>query len=146
MSTVTNTIVRESQPLILDMDENSMLTELDKEYQEISASVSRQISSLKQAQPKQIRGIIQQIKADLDQCNSSLKLMKQEIKMLNGNARESWNNVIHRYDNDYKSLKDLYQKEKESAQRKDLFGDAYDPANVCNVYAILRAICFHMDY
>merc|ERR1712129_72052 len=100
------------------------------EYQDLSANVSRQISQLKSAQAKQIRGIIEQIKSDLKQCSTSLREMKHEIKSLDGNARDSWNDVMDRYNNDYLSLKDLYEKEKESAQRKDLFGDAYDPANL----------------
>eukprot|EP00483_Globobulimina_turgida_P000783 UN00784 len=112
------------------MDDSSYLTELDKEYQDLSANVSRQISQLKTAPQGKIREIIDQIKIDLQQCSTSLKEMKQEIKALDGNTRDSWNNVIDRYNNDYLSLKDLYQKEKESAQRKDLFGDAYDNANL----------------
>ncbi len=130
-TTTTTTTVRESQPFLLDMDDSSYLTELDKEYQDLSANVSRQISQLKTAPQGKIREIIDQIKIDLQQCSTSLKEMKQEIKALDGNTRDSWNNVIDRYNNDYLSLKDLYHKEKESAQRKDLFGDAYDNANVC---------------
>ena len=137
--TTTITTVRESRPLILDMDDNSYLTELDKEYQDLSANVSRQISALKAAPQNQIRGIIDQIKVDLQQCSTSLREMKQEIKALDGNAKQSWNQLIDRYNNDYASLKQLYEKEKEAAQRKDLFGDAYDPANVCIVY-----ICISM--
>eukprot|EP01083_Nonionella_stella_P076495 208473_1 len=139
-TTTTTTTVREAQPFLLDMDENSYLTELDKEYQDISASVSRQISQLKTAPANKIRDIIDQIKTDLQQCNTSLREMKQEIKALDGNARDSWNNVIDRYNNDYISLKDLYEKEKESAQRKDLFGDAYDPANMGSSHEQARMI------
>lgn len=62
--------------------------------------------------------------------------MKQQMKTLDGNARDSWNNVIDRYNNDYASLKELYEKEKETAQRKDLFGSAYDNANVCILYIL----------
>jgi len=128
--TTTSTTGRESQPFLLDMDDNSMLTELDKEYQDISANVSRQISQLKTAEQSKIRGIIDQIKIDLQQCQTSLREMKQEVKALDGNARDTWSNVIDRYNNDYLSLKDLYEKEKEAAQRKDLFGDAYDNSNL----------------
>merc|ERR1712228_575479 len=122
--------VREAQPLMLDMDDNPYLTAADQEYQELSANVSRLISQLKQAQPKQIRGLIEEINVDLKSCKTSLRDMQQQIRTLDGNARDSWNNVIDRYNNDYLSLKDLYEKEKESAQRKDVFGDAYDPANL----------------
>merc|ERR1711971_718425 len=79
-----------------------------------------------------IRDIIDQIKNDLQQCQISLKEMKQQIKTLDGNARDSWNNVMDRYQNGYLSLKDLYQKEREAAQRKDMFGDAYDPSNLAS--------------
>ena len=134
MTTQTKTTtVRESQPFLLDMDDNSYLTELDKEYQDLSANVSRQISALKQAPSNQMRSIMDQIKNDLQQCSTSLKEMKQEIKSLDGNARDSWKNVTDRYQNDYQSLKQLYEKEKENAQRKDMFGDAHDAANVCSI-------------
>jgi len=109
-----------------------MLRELEKDYNDLSASVSRRISELKTAPQSQIRSIIDQIKTDLQQCGTSIKEMKQEVKALDGNQRDSWNNIIDRYNNDYLSLRDLYEKEKEAAQRKDLFGGAYDPANMAS--------------
>eukprot|EP01083_Nonionella_stella_P008426 24294_1 len=102
------------------MDNQTYLNELDKEYQYESASVSRQLSQLKTAPTNKIRSIIQQIKIELQQCSTSLKEMKGEIKALDANssARESWSNKLDIYNNDYLSLKDLYAKESESAQRK----------------------------
>merc|ERR1719150_1220077 len=130
--TTTATKVKEAVPLILDMDDNEYLSELNKEYEDCSANVSRLISQLRSAPEGKIRGMIDEIKMELQQCGTSLKEMKQQIKTLDGNARESWNNVMDRYNNDYASLKELYQKEKESAQRKDLFGSAYDGANMAS--------------
>ena len=134
MTTAKTTTVRESQPFLLDMDDSSYLTELKTEYEDLTANVSRKISQLKTAPTKEIRSIIDQIKVDLQQCSTSLREMKQEVKALDGNARETWNNVIDRYNHDYLDMKSQYEKEKEQAQRKDLFGDAYDPANVCTLY------------
>merc|ERR1719433_442914 len=130
--TTTSVIVKEATPLILDMDDNDYLSELNKEYEDCSANVSRLISQLRSAPEGKIRNMIDEIKMELQQCGTSLKQMKQQIKTLDGNARDSWNNVIDRYNNDYASLKELYEKEKESAQRKDLFGSAYDNANMAS--------------
>jgi len=106
-----------------------MLKELEKEYNSLSATVSRSISELQKAPANRIRDVVDQIKVDLQQCSTTLQEMKREVRTLDGTSRQSWNNIIDRYNNDYISLKDLYEKEKENAQRKDLFGNAYDPAN-----------------
>ena len=63
--------------------------------------------------------------------------MRQEVRALDGDSRANWNNVIERYQNDYQSLKDQYEKEKHAAQRKDVFGGSYDPANVCCEFAFI---------
>ena len=132
MTTVTAVI--EQKPLLdddsYDMDD-SMLKELDKEYRELSAQISREISQLKTVEQKKIRELIDQLKNDLDECRTTLREMRQEVRSLDGNSRSNWNNVIERYQNDYQSLKEQYEKEKTVAQRNDVFsGSGYDPSNV----------------
>ena len=62
--------------------------------------------------------------------------MKQQIKSLDGSSRESWNNVLERYNNDYLTNKQLYEKEKETAQRKDMFGSDSYLSNVCGLNSV----------
>merc|ERR1719362_291291 len=106
--------------------DQSYLTELDTEYRETSSKVSRLISRLKTAPDNELRGLVDEIKNELQNCSTSLKEMKQQIKSLDGSSRESWQNVMERYNNDYITNKQLYEKERETAQRKDVFGsDSY---------------------
>ena len=54
--------------------DQSYLTELDNEYRETSSKVSRLISRLKTAPDSEIRGLIDEIKNELQNCSTSVHI------------------------------------------------------------------------
>jgi len=99
--------------------EAGLLDDFDKEIQETSASISRKISALKTTEKS--RDLINEIKDELDQCRVSVRNMELEIRGLDNNAKSKWQDRINRYKTDLKTLQRDFDRDKEIAQRNDLF-------------------------
>jgi len=104
-----------------------MLEDYDKEIQETSASISRKISMLKSTEKS--KDLITEIKHELEQCRSSVRNMELEMRGLDKNLKAKWDDRVNRYKTDLKTLQRDFDRDKEIAQRNELFPGARDAAN-----------------
>lgn len=66
--------------------------------------------------------------------------MKSRLESLADNQRQQWRNRIERYESDFKTLKRDFDREKNSAQRKELFSGARDNINLTTTAEQARLI------
>lgn len=108
-----------------------MLNDLEKEYNETCARVSRQLAELRDCEPGDTSALITELKGDIQQAAQNLHDMAFEAKQLpNRGRREAWTEKIDAYKTEQKALKAEFEKDKQVAQRTELFSGAFDRANV----------------
>jgi len=105
-----------------------MLEDYDREIQDTSASISRKISMLKNAEKG--KGLINEIKTELEQCRTSVRNMELELRSLDPGSKNKWQERVNRYKSDLKTLQRDFDRDKEVAQRNELFPGARDTANL----------------
>jgi len=105
-----------------------MLEDYDEEIQTTSASISRKISSLKTSDKS--RELINEIKNELEQCRTCVRNMELELRSLDTGLKNKWQDRVSRYKTDLKTLQRDFDRDKEIAQRNELFPGAKDSANL----------------
>ncbi|ETO29936.1 hypothetical protein RFI_07183 [Reticulomyxa filosa] len=88
---------------------------------------TRKISSLKKTEKS--RGLIDGITSDLSECQQTVRNMELELRSLDPNTKSKWQDRVNRYKTDLKTLQQDFDREKEIAQRSELFPGAKDAAN-----------------
>jgi len=108
------------------MEDDAGLGELEKEYQDASASISRQISSLKTVDKSKISTVLLQIEDELSSTRQCLQEMNRTILRndLTTQQKLQWRQRIERYQNDLKTLQSDFNREKTNSIRNDVFSSS----------------------
>jgi len=115
-----------------------MLEHLDKEIKDTSALISRKISSLKAVEKS--REPIDEIKNELEQYRNCVHDMELELRSLDTSNKNKWQERVHQYKTDLRSLQRDFEREKAVAQRNELFPGATDSANLTTTNEQARLI------